>query len=134
MSYITEFEGVEGCYNQTQFFCATSVFVSFFKNSNFREKCDSLCPLECDSWHYTIQMTQAEYPTPAYVEILKKDDKVLSLFEKNASAITYEAIRSNMLTLAVYYDELGYTLITEEPKTNVYDLISNFGGQLGKYK
>ena len=35
--------------------------------------------------------------------------------------------------MRIYYNELKYTLISEEPKTEIFNFISNIGGILGLF-
>jgi hypothetical protein len=42
------------------------------------------------------------------------------------------ALSAKLLSLKIYYDELGYTSIEEKAKTSLIDLISGMGGTLVK--
>jgi hypothetical protein len=46
---------------------------------------------------------------------------------------TYEQINRHYIVLFVYYRKLEYTLISQEPKTETFDFISNIGGILGLF-
>jgi len=71
-----------------------------------RNRCiQDYCPLECDSFSYDIL-------TNSY-------DK----YPKNSS--TY--------TIGVYYEDLKYTLISQQPKIELFGLISNIGGTLSLF-
>ena len=44
---------------------------------------------------------------------------------------SYEKIKSSVLAVNVFYDDLSYTIIEEQPLTTAYQLFSNLGGLLG---
>ena len=46
---------------------------------------------------------------------------------------TYEELKKNYFALRIYYNELKYTLISQEPKTEMFNFISNIGGILGLF-
>ena len=46
---------------------------------------------------------------------------------------TYENVTRTFFALRVYYDDLKYTLIKQQPKIELFDLISNIGGTLGLF-
>ena len=59
--------------------------------------------------------------------IKSKKDHSLDLFQ------TYEEANKHWIVLYVYYKDLKYTLIKQEPKTETFDFISNIGGILGLF-
>jgi hypothetical protein len=68
------------------------------------------------------------YPTYSYYEYLKTLPRVKKMFNYNDSAITYERLKSSILGLNVFYEELSYVKTTEQPQTELSDLIANIGG------
>lgn len=44
---------------------------------------------------------------------------------------TYDKVKSSVLAVNVFYDDLSYTIIEEEPETTGDQLFSNLGGLLG---
>ena len=42
-------------------------------------------------------------------------------------------MNKNLIIIYVYYKELKYTLISQQPKTEIFDLISKIGGILGLF-
>ena len=47
--------------------------------------------------------------------------------------LTYDLIKQSVLALNVFYDNLAYTEITQQPKMQIFDIISNVGGLLGLF-
>ncbi len=85
--------------NQTG--CTYQNKLSFFKESVL-EKCQSYCPLECDSVSYSVA------------------EKSFSVVDTSTS-------------LYIYYESLKYTLLSQVPKTEGFDLVSNIGGIFGSF-
>jgi hypothetical protein len=79
---------------------------SFIQTFNENGSCYEYCPLECDSFSYDISVSSNSY--------IKKND-------------------SNKYKIYVYFDDLKYTLISEQPKFDFIDLVSNIGGSLGLF-
>ena len=46
---------------------------------------------------------------------------------------TVQEARNDLLMLYVYYNDISYTYIYESPYWTIISLLSNFGGQLGKF-
>jgi hypothetical protein len=85
----------------------TSCYNEFIDNFSFAS-CLAYCPLECDSLSYDIT---------SYMEAIND--------ENDTSYINYN--------IYVYYQDLKYTLISEQPKVELFGLISNLGGILGLF-
>lgn len=49
------------------------------------------------------------------------------------SADSHSLAKQSLLALNVYFDDLKYTLISESPKTSIFDLIANIGSALGLF-
>ncbi len=89
---------------------------------NYRE-CN--CPLECLSTEFSFTTSTAEYPTLWYFEnILKK------LVKKNLS---YKEMRESVARVEIGFAHMDQTVITEEKKVEVNDVISSIGGTLGLF-
>ena len=48
-------------------------------------------------------------------------------------SLTFMDLQNSVSALNVYYDDLSYTLISQQPKLQLVDLISNVGGLLGLF-
>ena len=46
---------------------------------------------------------------------------------------TYENVSKNFYSIYVYYEDLKYTLITQKPLCEIFDLVSNIGGLFGLF-
>ena len=66
-----------------------------------------------------------------YYEYLLTSSEVTKNFNTTP---TYDQMRSQILTVNVFYDSLTYTSITQDAKMELFDLVSNLGGLLGLVK
>lgn len=83
--------------------------------------CSDYCPLECDSFEYVINYFSQSIPRSG-----KINDEFYE-FE------TYENVSKSFLSLYVYFEDEKYTLISQYPKTQLFDLLSNIGGIFGLF-
>ena len=77
-----------------------------FQNKNLEKGaqfCANYCPLECDSIDYSI-------------------DKY-----------SFNSMNANLASVTVYYETLKYTLISQQPKILLIDLIPSIGGTIGLF-
>ncbi len=52
-------------------------------------------------------------------------------FGNNASSVTYDLLKSKIVSLNINYEDLSYTCTSEDPKMEIIDLIGSIGGTLG---
>jgi len=97
-----------------------------FYNNNPDEYCSQFCPFECDSMSLKISPTSFDYPQNGSVNS-ERDSNLSRSFN------SYSEIKKNYIEFIVYYSSLQYTTISESPKTQLSDLISNIGGTLGLF-
>jgi hypothetical protein len=83
--------------------CADLEQISVNNKKEQVEKCQQYCPLECDSILYSFTIPNTG---------------------NTGSDETY---------LSLYYEKLQYTKLSEIPKTQPFDLVSNIGGILGLF-
>ena len=78
----------------------------------------------------------------------KKDDKLTTISEhlpisgsiQNTKGFSYsnkfknfEEVRKYFFSIYIYYEDLKYTIITQQPRSETFNLISNIGGTLGLF-
>ncbi len=99
----------------------------FLANFNNLDLCGTnYCPLECDSFSYEIsEKTKSISAHYGYVERTNMD--FFNEFK------TYENVSKTFYSFNVYYNDLKYTFIKQEPKIELFGLISNIGGILGLF-
>ena len=68
------------------------------------------------------------------LEVLYLDDNKISKIENGLYRFqTYEQVSKHFSSILIYYKELKYTLISQEPRTMLFNVISNIGGILGLF-
>jgi len=102
-------------------------FLKEFKKQDPYEMCSQYCPLECDSISYTVIPYSEQFTSTGLIGNLSKNENGLEKFT------TYEQVKKNYVTLLVYYKDLKYTLISQEPKTKLFTFISSIGGIFGLF-
>lgn len=135
MSTLTLYENytlVPPCLNMNDLFCDLQQYTAFF-SQNVKELCSQDCPLECSRIEYSTSTTSSSYPTHVYYEYLKNQTIVQSKFNNDVSQLTYEKLKSQIVAVNVYYDDLSYIKISENAQTELIDLVSNLGGTLGLF-
>ena len=107
---------IKACYDK---------FLSDFQNSNVIKICSQYCPLECDSISYSISTNSEQFPfTGSFSN--------LTSFEYQ-KFLSYEEVQKYYVSIRAYFPELKYTLIKQQPKVEVVDLVSSVGGTLGLF-
>jgi hypothetical protein len=112
---------VKACVDKEEIKCAFKVYNEFF-DKGINEDCLKMCPLECESVGYQLTLSSSNFPTFSSYFIYK-----------NLTKSSYEVVRENSLAVNIYYQDLGYTRITETPTMIVQDLLSQIGGMLGLF-
>jgi hypothetical protein len=84
---------------------------------------------ECNKANQIANITSEDEKLKLAIQKCKNFDKFNNIDE----------VRKNIIYLYIYYDNLGYTKITEEPIYDIISLLSSVGGKnlmisLAKYK
>ena len=108
--------------SETSDTCEAKFIKNFQKNKPI-ETCSQYCPLECDSFKYEISHL---------LEQILSNGNITEGFEYPQFR-TYENVSRSFVSIAVYFDDLKYTLINQKPKIEIFDLISNMGGIFGLF-
>lgn len=102
-----------------------------FKTNGVDLGCDNQCPIECSHTHYDVQHSSSIFPSRQYAQDILADTQIKRLMEN--AELTYSNLRESILSLHIYYEELEYTMISEQPALSLIDVISNVGGTLGLF-
>jgi len=82
------------------------------------EKCNEYCPLECESFAQEIY---------ARSQTIVGTGNVSEYFESELFK-TYNDVANHYYGICVYYNDLKYTFIKQNPKMEIFGLISQIGG------
>jgi len=98
-------------------------FIRKFQENKPIETCSQYCPLECDVFKYEVSH---------FFEPILTHGNISVGFEFPEFR-TYENVSKHFVSIAVYFEDLKYTLIDQKPKIEMFDLISNMGGIFGLF-
>ena len=104
-----------------------SEYLRKFREKYQHEKCSKYCPLECDSMNYLINNYFELLPDSGNISLNSKSDYGLHNFSN------YEEVNKHFIVLYIYYNKLSYKFISQNPKTEMFNFISNIGGLLGVF-
>jgi hypothetical protein len=118
------------CLSTSQVECILNVTNKIFLNgSNYQNICGFDCPIACDSVDYSLSASMSSYPSQFYVEALEKKN-YLNNFNKNN---LLNEVKNNIVRVTINYNQLGYSFIEEHAQFEVFELLSNIGGQFGLF-
>lgn len=103
-----------------------------FDSNDISSECASYCPLECEQTTYDTHLSMSDYPSLFYFKIIQNDTRLTQKFEKfgpinNKEPIKNDMFKATVLMVNVFYQELGYTLISESPAYSFETLIGIVG-------
>jgi hypothetical protein len=75
------------CSTVEDFECIKDIRNEFDTNKTFSSICNDHCPTECFSIHYSTSISEADYPTDFYAEILENEPTFLSKFNVNIQQV-----------------------------------------------
>jgi hypothetical protein len=93
--------------------------------SNAYALCLTKCPLECSSQEFLFTISSSGYPSNNYAKYLNSSKFV---FNKLKNTTTTSSIKSNVLSLFIYFDENKYSLVQQRPQYQYWDIFSITGG------
>jgi len=93
----------------------------FIENNEQIIDCTEYCPLECDTYSLNINTYSEDFKVSGMISNKSKHIYRLSNFS------TYEEVKKQYIGIYVYYSELKYTIVTQQPKTETFNLLSNLG-------
>jgi len=104
-------------------------YLAKFRREYQYEYCFEYCPLECDSISYEI----IPYSQSLLIDDMEKNVSIAraALYRQNFSS--YKELKKHYLAVNIYYKNLKYDLIMQEPKIELFVFISNIGGILGLF-
>ena len=104
-------------------------YLAKFRREYQYEYCYEYCPLECDSISYEI----IPYSQSLLIDDMEKNVSIVraALYRQNFSS--YKELKRHYLAVNIYYKNLKYDLIMQEPKIELFVFISNIGGILGLF-
>ena len=130
--YSNQFERLNGTVicSIEKYACMMNIMQEFL-SGDVVKLCSPYCPAECDSQTFSVSISSSVYPVYAYALELMNNSLIYSKLSKEE--LLPEKVRTSVLSVNVYYKDLSYTVIGQQAKTEIVDLISNVGGNLGVF-
>jgi hypothetical protein len=134
--------GVLPCFSINEFFCNMLLFQTFF-GEEAEKNCSAECPNYCESESYQVTINHSYLGSKLYYYDSVLKNAVLCKKEFNVTpkelqnmvlngSLSLEQIeaklKNKLFNVNFYYDDLSFTLITETPKYQLGDVVSNVGG------
>ncbi|KAH9489824.1 hypothetical protein Btru_036272 [Bulinus truncatus] len=95
-----------------------------------KETCN--CESPCRESVYEKTMATLQWPTDGYVDYIKpeicNDADAPAICRQNESN---SAFRGELVKLNIYYEDLNYELLTDQPNYEMVNLLSDIGGSIG---
>ncbi|XP_040180394.1 amiloride-sensitive sodium channel subunit gamma-2-like [Rana temporaria] len=88
------------------------------------------CPLQCKEEMYELTVSGSQWPSSAFIENFAKELREWGGQMKDI-ADNPVLIRDNFVKVVVYFKQLNFEMIEEEPSMTEINLISNMGGLVG---
>jgi hypothetical protein len=126
--------GAKLCLTQVEQKCMATVNNELDKKA-YAPGCSqmSVCPLECEITVYSHSQYQNTFPSPAYASYLATKSGVQNIFAMNNMSYSYEKLQQSVVSVAVFFDDLHYELVSDAPSMELPDLVSGIGGMWGLF-
>jgi hypothetical protein len=130
------------CVNPSQINCMRSYESSFYEDPSLVGKCYKNCPIECTRVDYDLSLSFGSFPTLWYSKVLTNNSKfnnvINAYFEDvNISFINYtnnfNELKNSIARVNVYYEDLRFIRIEDNPAMNFVTLIGVLGGNVGLF-
>jgi hypothetical protein len=118
------------CLSYDEIGCLIESSIDFVQRDLINMFCD--CPEECRHTFYMYDSSFVQFPSLYYSEFLAKTKFIKSKFP-NKTKITYDDLKSRMVSINVWYDELKETFVTQEERMGFIDLVNAIGGIFGLF-
>ena len=122
-----KYGGIRHCQNDTELECFAKLSESFNESVWENGVCVKECPVECNRVQYQMTISQIDYPSEEVADLMRNDPLIKGKFS-SSNNVSCNDLKKKLVSLNIYYDELGYTIIKEIPATWLINLISNIGG------
>lgn len=113
-------------FNKTTVDCLSRIQKAFKRNEL---NCTKSCPPPCREQVFKLTSSFSSWPSegyqPFYTE--KLENKGIDLIDENQT----NTLRSNVLKLNIFYEELNFEFIREERSYELANFVSDLGGSLG---
>jgi hypothetical protein len=130
------------CINETQINCDSNAEDTFYTTADLIDQCYDDCPIECKETRFEMAVSMSSYPSEWYAEVLANNSNFKSVInayfaDANVPFINYTNkfadLKNAIARVHVYYEDLRYTEIDENPDMDIVALLGSLGGNLGLF-
>ena len=101
-----------------------------FESSNNMEECGSVCPKECTTTTFKMNVQSIRY-NPAEEKLNKDRERIARI--NDIGNVSSNELKLKILSIFIFYEELKYTEIEQILKMPIGDYISLLGGTIGLF-
>jgi hypothetical protein len=128
-------DSAQPCLSFQQFACGYNA--SFELKPKSDDTCKGLCPLECKTIDFELSTSHDAFPAPGiYTQSLRDCAELQSTFwgvNADLAGMPYEELANSLACVYLYYEDMKFTSIVEEPTISVVQSLANVGGSLGLF-
>ena len=110
--------------------CANE-YVFKFGLTDLSRECNEQCPLECDKTLFSTLYSQANVLLKEKFKLYSKNKVVRAFF--SGKNVSLEEFTQGFASMFIFYDRMGFTLVSEKEAFSLVDLVSNVGGTFGLF-
>jgi hypothetical protein len=130
------------CINETQINCDSNAEDTFYTTADLIDQCYDDCPIECSDLRFELSVATSSYPTEWYAQVLTNNSNFNSVIntyfaDANVPFINYTNnyadLKNAIARVHVFYEDLRYTEIDENPAMDIVALLGSLGGNLGLF-
>jgi hypothetical protein len=125
--FMNLFPHIEPCLNQTQIDCMTQSYLKFKRNDHLDDTCHAMCPIECEKIDFETRHSFSNFLPKNPVASFNSRRYLFDNF--NFSRDEIEAF----IGLNIFYDEIQFIQMTQQPSVTFPELLGNVGGTLGLF-
>lgn len=98
------------------------------------ERCLDMCQIDCDEFRFQYTISNSEFPTLNYVDVIKKKPQLKDKFRDDELNDQYRAaIKNSMVAFNVYYQTDLYRSIVDNAKMEQTTIVSQVGNYTGLF-
>ncbi len=119
----------EKCYPNTDKYVPDEFYQCVFKvyrNADF-STCD--CPVPCEQVEYVTEVSRRPWRESSITARMR--DGLAKFFDINATEVTLDLLKKNVIHLSVFHSDFVTEHVTEEELYSVESLLCDFGGLMG---
>lgn len=110
----------DSCFFSNKTKCIYEYDDTFF-NTSAVDDCITACPDRCTEFSYSTKISFSKYPSEWYANYFLDENKTV-----------IEDYLNHVALVNIYFNEMPYTHVYQEPSITVESLFGTIGGQLGK--